>query len=285
MSTVNAIASWFGTNRSLAHEVGKSLEGCNWVGVVFAGGMCEIPHITARTLMVNDLHKHLINLSRVAADPVLGPKLYRRLRRHAFHPDALEGAQDYCRRVEAVSGESPERTMLFSDPYHVPDPLTWAECYFISAWMSRHGSAGTKSEFDTGISTRWNANGGDSAAHFHGAVRSLVGWRKTLRRANFTCLDFREFLKKCKDEPGIGVYVDPPFPGPGDGYKHAFADKDHRDLANLLNGYSNSRIVARFYEHPMVRELYPEPGWTWRKLTGGKRQTNEAAPEVLLVRN
>lgn len=38
---VSAIASWFGSNRMLAPRVGEALTGCDWVGIVFAGGMCE----------------------------------------------------------------------------------------------------------------------------------------------------------------------------------------------------------------------------------------------------
>jgi hypothetical protein len=40
--------------------------------------------------------------------------------------------------------------------------------------------------------------------------------------------------------------------------------------------------VCRFYDVPLVRELYPADRWEWRHLEG-RKQTNEAAPEVLLV--
>jgi hypothetical protein len=52
--TTTAIAGWFGGNRLLAPRVGAALEGCNHVVILFAGGMCEVPHITARTILVND---------------------------------------------------------------------------------------------------------------------------------------------------------------------------------------------------------------------------------------
>jgi hypothetical protein len=44
-----------------------------------------------------------------------------------------------------------------------------------------------------------------------------------------------------------------------------------------------ARVVCRFYDHPLVRELYPEQRWTWRHLAGGRKQTNGDAPEVLLL--
>jgi len=31
----------------LGAHVGKALQGCSWVGIPFAGGLCEVPHIDA----------------------------------------------------------------------------------------------------------------------------------------------------------------------------------------------------------------------------------------------
>jgi DNA adenine methylase len=41
--------------------------------------------------------------------------------------------------------------------------------------------------------------------------------------------------------------------------------------------------VIRYYDHPLVRELYPEREWAWHHPEGGRTQANKAAPEVLLV--
>lgn len=281
---VGGIASWFGSNRILEREPGRELKGCPWVGIPFAGSMCEAKHIDARTLQINDKHSHLINLARVIGDRQLGPQLYRRLRRVPFHPDSLAKAQSLCQDVESdVRGGA--LFQGFNETKIRPElQLEWAEAYFIVAWMSRHSTAGTDGEFTGGISTRWNAGGGDSAAHYWGAVQSLVAWRReVLWRANFSTLDFRDFLCKCKDEKTTGIYNDPPFPGPGDNYKFKFTLQDHRDLAGILTRYKHARIVCRFYDHPLIRELYPAPQWTWRILKGGRKQTNESAPEVLLI--
>ena len=122
MSTITTLAPWFGSNRMLASEVGKSLQGCRWVGVVFAGGMSELLHIDAPTMVVNDLHRHVINLARVVGDEVLGPKLYRRLRRLTFHPDELRTAQFLCDGWERV------------EEVHTPEArLKWAENYFVTS--------------------------------------------------------------------------------------------------------------------------------------------------------
>lgn len=269
---ITTLAPWFGSNRMLASRVGEALEGCSWCGVLFAGGMSEIAHITARTLLINDLHCHVINLARIAADRQLGPKLYRRLRRLVFHPAQLEYSQMRCLDIERTASD-----MLSGDL------IEWAENYFVCSWMGRSGVAGTDSEFQNKLSVRWNATGGDSAKRYRSAVSSLVAWRRILERATFTTLDVFEFLQHCQDKDGHGLYADPPFFGPGDAYTHKFSEEDHRRLAKTLASFNRARVVCRFYDAPLVRELYPTTQWQWNRLEG-RKQTNATAPEVLLIR-
>lgn len=253
----------------LASEVGKLLEGCSWVGIPFAGSMCEIPHIKARTVAVNDLHRHIINLARVVADDELRPMLVERLDQMPYHPDALRHAQISCRAREdgTISKDC---------------PLWWAADYYVCAWMTRHGQAGTDGEFKAGLAIRWNAAGGDNVKHFLGGYAAFDEWQKHMRRCTFTTLDCFDFLAKCKDESGHGIYCDPPFPGPGDGYTHKFSPDRHARLAEVLGRYQKARVVCRFYEVERIRELYPEDRWTWHRFVG-RKQTNAEAPEVLLV--
>lgn len=254
----------------LGSEVGKLMEGCEWVGVPFAGGMCELPHITARTIVANDLHNHVINLARVVADVRLGPKLYRRLRRLAFHPSTLKYAQDRCLQLD------------YSRLLKEDEILDWAENYFVSVWMGRSAKAGTDGEFKGGLPIRWNAAGGDSCVRYQSAVHSLAEWRKVFRRVNFDCRDAFEFLQKCKDAKGHGIYCDPPFPDAGEKYKHTFSDFQHEQLAAVMRGFKNARVVMRFYDHYMIRSLYQDDYWTWRHLVG-RKASNEESPEVLLT--
>jgi hypothetical protein len=137
--SISALAPWFGSNRTLGPEVGKLLSGASWVGIPFAGGLSEVPHIAARTIVVNDLHKTLITLARVVADERLGPVLYRKLRRHALHPDELKQSQEACRTVDALL----DRNVSFTDDDAL---LDLAESYFIAVWMARNGVAGTDDE-------------------------------------------------------------------------------------------------------------------------------------------
>ena len=96
-------------------------------------------------------------------------------------------------------------------------------------------------------------------------------------------MDVFEFLDRANDHDGNGLYLDPPFPGPGDKYKHQFSESQHRRLAAKLAEFKNARIVCRFYDHPLIRELYPESRWTWRRLKGRDQANNAEKAEVLII--
>jgi len=274
MSEITALAGWLGSNRMLASHVGEALQGCYWVGIPFAGSMSEVPHIKASSILVNDLHRHIINLARVARDNDLRAKLIRQARRNSFHPDELAAAQVFCKA---------------NQPATTPD-LAAAERYFVCCWMGRASKAGTDDEFNGRTSTRWSASGGSSVTRYFTALRSLALFAKSLRRCAFETMDAFDFLDRCEDLPKNGIYCDPPFPVAGRRYLHNAGQTEaeetawHTRLRDALARFEHTRIVCRFYDHPLIRKLYGA-GWEWRALEGGKKQTNSDAPEVLVMRN
>ena len=259
----------------LAKHVGVAMNGCSWVGVPFAGGMSELPHIKARTILVNDLHRHVINLARVVADDELRPQLVRSLSRDIFHPDRLRASQDFCQ--------------TFTSPGGTEKPcLALAAAYFRCCWMGRSSKAGIKDEFNGRPSIRWRSDGGDSMVRYMSALRMVVPFSQTLRRCTFETIDAFDFLGRCEDRDGHGIYCDPPFPGVGRRYKHNCGKKEaeekawHTRLRDTLERFGKARIVCRFYEHPLINELYQ--GWAKRYLAG-RTQANKDAGEILFIRN
>lgn len=257
---VNAIVPYFGANRLLAESVGKALAGCSWVGVPFAGSMAELQYIEARSLVVSDLHRDVIRLARIIANPSRCRTLIRVLKRTPFHPESLDDAQQRCRTGKGNAID-----------------------FFVTQWMGRSGNAGTEKEFEGNLSTRWNGNGGDSNTRYRSAVRSLVYWHRIMRRCNFHVMDAFEFVAKCNDTPDTGIYCDPPWPGDGDEYRHKFTEQQQRDLADELGGFEQARIVVRYGDHPLIRALYKAPQWTWHEQTS-RTQGNNGKAEVLIVR-
>jgi DNA adenine methylase len=268
------VVPWFGGTRTLAPEVGRLLDGCRWVGIPFGGGMPEVAYIRAPTVVVSDLHRHVINLARVLATEDRAFHLASYLTKLPFHPDVLSKAQKYClmvERGEIVPNESQLRSLE-----------RWAANYFISSWMGHSGKSGTHQEFSGNLSTRWNANGGDSNVRFRSAVASIQEWHKVLTRCSFTVQDCFDFLEKVNDTNRTGLYCDPPFPDLGVKYKHSFTEEQHRRLAEVLSSFSRVKVVCRFYGHPLVAELYPTVKWEWH-FYEGRKQSNAKGAEVLLT--
>jgi site-specific DNA-adenine methylase len=135
-----------------------------------------------------------------------------------------------------------------------------------------------------GLPIRWNAAGGDSAKRYQSAASSIPAFRRWLRRCTFTSCDAFDFLADCKDHRSHGIYVDAPWPEVGDKYRHQFKLWQQERLAARLAEFTNAKVVVRFGDHPLIRQLYPEHLWTWRTLTG-RNQSNGETQEVLLVNN
>lgn len=265
---VTTLVPWAGGARLTAEAIGRELEGIPFVGIPFAGGMSELVHIKASTILVNDLHRHVINLAAVLANPSYGPKLIRELRRLPFHPDTLNNYQRLAQDI-------PNGKVNYAA----------AKSYFVSQWMGRNGKSGGDAELKGALALRFSATGGDSALRYSQAVKGLREWRKILQRCTFSCMDWREFLKKVKDGKAQSIYADPPWPELGDAfYTHKFKLEDHKDLATTLDSYKEARIVLRYLDCPLSRRLYPESKWTWRRFAG-RNTGNKEVKEVLIIKN
>lgn len=273
---VKAVSPWYGSNRTLAANVGAALKGYKWVGIPLAGGMAELRYVSAPSVVVSDKHAHVINLATVVACEDLKDKLKARLDATPFHPLALKAAQERCRFWEA---EVP-RLLQEGRPLGY---LDWAYDYFLASWMGRNGRAGTKGEFDSGLSVRWDGGGGDSATRLRNATHSLDEWCAIMRGCTFVCEDCFDMLDKVNDFDDCAVYLDPPFPETGDDYKHGFTLDDHKRLAAKLNTFTRCRVVVRYYDHPLVRKLYPKRAWTWNRFVGRTANPNGVGDELLLV--
>lgn len=263
---VKSVVPYFGGCRMIAKKIAEELSGLAWIGIPFGGGMPELAHINCRSIVVNDLHRHVVNLAYCIADPNLLQSLRQRVDRLPFAPDVLAQGQEFC------ASREPEN----------PGDLNAATWYFVTQWMGMSGRSGTEEEFRGGLSVRWTSSGGDSNTRYRSAVRSLGAWHRILRRCNFSMLDCFVFLDKCKDQDGHGIYCDAPWPSDGDGYRHKFTEADQRRLAEKLASFRNCRVVIRYGDHPLIRELYPDSRWTWKEIEG-RTQANKSKAEVLIT--
>jgi site-specific DNA-adenine methylase len=263
------LVQWFGSNSENAQQAGRLLDGCRFVGIPFAGGMSEVPHITAKQILANDLHRHVINLCRVIADSKWRLWLIKQADAMPYHPDVLQHAQLISKECGVVGELDPQAALQ----------------YFIAVWMGRGGKAGTTGEFKGALPIRWNANGGGSNQRYRTAIEALEEWGRTFRRCEFTCQDGTEFVTRFPDHQDNGLFVDAPWPDAGDLYEHQLEGDDPQAiLAGLLEAFTKTRVVVRFGEHPLIRRLYPEPTWTWIGRES-RDQANQVKPEWLICRN
>lgn len=276
---ITAIAPWFGGKRTLAPRIVAELGPHSAFWEPFCGSMAILlakPPATMET--VNDLHGDLINLARCVRDPVLGPKLYRRLRRWLAAKDSLDRAAALNRTYQRrAAGE-------YAD-------IDRAESYFTTSWLGRNGVAGTQS-YNQGYSRRFTKNGGHAATRWQNVVASIPGWRRRMRQVSILSECGISLVERIEDAKGVVIYCDPPYIVKGAKYVHDFDGIDHYKLAGRLNRFTKTRVVVSYYEHPMLAELYPAPRWTVVRCHTVKAMVNQGmrdktgstiAPEVLLI--
>ena len=284
-----ALVPWFGSKRNLAPTIAEELGPHSAYWEVFCGSMAVLlSKEPAAQEIVNDLHGDLINLARVIQDPEDGSYLYRKLRRVLACKQLMdEAAARFCDRGNVPAGDALDIDRAFD--------------YFVASWLGRNGVAGTSS-YNQGFSRRFTKNGGDSGKRWCSAVDSIPAWRRRMRAVTILSEDAIGILERIEDAPGIAIYCDPPYlretrsAGSGFGrghgsslYVHDFEDEDHARLARALARFKLSRVVASYYDHPRLAELYPD--WTQRKIevskamaSQGRRAANDVrVTEVLLI--
>lgn len=155
--------------------------------------------------------------------------------------------------------------------------------YFVACWMGRSHKSGMDDEFNGGLSFRWNSNGGDSVVRYRNAAHSMLSFRRIAARCQFSVADAFTVIDRCEDKLGHGIYCDAPWPEDGDRYRHSFSEDHQRRLAASLSRFTETRVVIRYGDHELIRELYPESRWNWQMIEG-RTQANSAKAEVLITR-
>ncbi len=267
---ITTLAPWFGSARMNAKRIGQEIGKQMLVSIPFCGGCPEVLYINSRQIKLNDLHNHIIVLARTIQDKAALETMLAILDGILLHPGCLEEARHFIRQHEEY--EVPSGS-LWADPL-------WAAQYFILVWISRQ-NAGSDSELTSGLATRNTTSGGSSIQRWRSVVDSLQAWHKVLTgRCEFNCLDWRDWMKKTRDDEGHAIYADPPWQDAAVRYRHEFTEQDHRDLAEVLRSYEQCRVVIRHSDHPLYRELYPE--WTWVEI-GGRNQNRKRISECLII--
>jgi DNA adenine methylase len=270
MSTIKALAPWFGAKRSQATAILDALGPHTAYYEPMAGSLAILmAKEPCRQEVANDLHGRLVNLARVVQDDDLSVKLFDRCRRTAF--------------CEALHQESAARLKAAPDG----TGLEAAYDYLTVSWMGRNGLAGTDKELATGFCKRFTSGGGDPAVRWKSVVESVPWWWERLRGVTILSEDGVKLLGRVEDKVGTAVYLDPPYVKKSASYAVDFAGGDHGRLALAANRFEKTRVVVSYYADASLDRLYPAPKWrridatTTKSMTNGKAE----APEILFVGN
>lgn len=258
---IRTILPWFGGKRKMARRIARECcqqdgtppksfweKCCGGCAVTLAMPRCA--HMT-----VVDKHPALMNLIRVIQDPVLGPQLYRRLRRVVCHSEVFDDARQALTAATASLFGGGELA-----------PIDAAFHYFVASWMGRNGVSGAKRALQS-MAIRWTSGGGHGGVRFAGAVDSIPSWRRRMRDITALQMDIFYTMEKVEDQEGTSIYIDPTYlfdeqhRSGNCQYEYEFSPRDHARLAAAARRFNKGRLVISYYDHPLLRELYD--GWTF----------------------
>lgn len=254
-----------GADASVAPDLGGLFDECKHVTIAFCGGMAILPHLKATHIVANDLHGHLINFYKVASGE---------------WGDAGRLVEQ-CSHTLSHPGELAESRAILDDSSRW-DATSLAWAYWTQCWLGRKGKAGTAGEGEGMPSVRKTNSGGSNATRLRSAASDLPTWCRQFERCEFVCRDFRDLLEDVADKPKCGLYIDAPsWPGSNIKYVHSFTDADHRDLRDSLLRFEDTKVVVRYGEHPLIRDLYT--GWQFVEATS-RNQVGNSVDEVWITK-
>lgn len=233
--------------------------------------------------MCNDLFGHAINLARVLASD-RWEDLCERVSRTLIHEELFAEA-----KARQTTEDLPEELVAPSvdrveDP-HV-DAAYWTLVY---AWQGINGVFGT-GRGNVTVAKRYTPGGGHGGTRWGNVGRSMPEWHERLMRVFFTREDALYHAERIADEPGVVMYLDPPYLKKSDAYVHDMTIERHKELALVLMAKQKARVVLSYYDDPMLRDWYD--GWTFVELDATKGLVNQGArgtagvvkaPEILII--
>lgn len=261
--------SYFGSDAKVANRIGGYFDSCSHVTIACVGGASILPHLGATRIVCNDTNEFAINFYECVAG-LHGERTKLDLidccENTLSHPAHLKKAADRLTSVLAID-------------------QAWA--YWALCWLGRGGQGGTKKIADQKkTSFRMTPSGGSNASRLRSAAEDLTEWAKHFERCEFSCLDICELLPKVKfGNSNCGLYIDLPWIEEGDAYLEACDEQTHRDVSSVLFERSQSdgaRILARYGDHSLIRELYRDADWTITPIES-RNQGNNAVKEIWIT--
>lgn len=238
---------------------------------VFGGSGAVTLHSGFGKRVYNDINGDIVNLFRVMADDGQRRMLLRKLR------------------------WTPPSRQIFEDDYAVFRRAGFSfgpvECPIERARMTfyRHifcfGGKTRTGGFAVSTNDRKHIK---EVYKYHNTLRHLSHYGKFFSNTVIENLDFSDLIEKYRDKEQVVFFVDPPYPGYAAYYSHNLSVNQHRQLADSLTEAS-AAAVCTFYDHPLVRRLYPSGLWSYEVVNGVKNSIRGGGQmmtdELILTKN
>lgn len=236
---------------------------------VFGGSGAVTLHSGFKKRVYNDINGDIVNLFRVMADSNLRPQLLRRLK---WTPPS--------RQVFEEDGE------LFKLGGY---SFTNVECSVDRARMTfyRHIFCfGGKTRCGGFAISFKDCKHVKEVSKYHNVLKSFAVFGRFFSHTVIENLDFADLIEKYGDKEHVVIFADPPYPDFSMYYSDNLSACRHRELASLLIR-TPAPVVCTFYDHPLIRELYPAELWLYKVEIGNKNSIqggNKSADELILIK-
>jgi site-specific DNA-adenine methylase len=254
---------YVGSKNRIVPKIAEHLHatGADCLVDVFGGSGSVIMHAGFRKRVYNDADGDLVNLFRVMANDTLRPKLLHCCR---WLPPSREIFND----DHAVYMRGGLSFRLIVDPVERARAMLYRSAFAFGGKIRSGG-------FQVSIPGRKPIKETQAwAMRLRLFAEVAEFWRHTV----IEHLDYQKVISVYGKTRGVVLFFDPPYflDGHYRGSQHysvRFSDADHAYLAQQITE-SPAAAVGTFYEHPKVRELYPESIWKYDCIDATKNSQN-----------
>ena len=262
---------YIGGKNNLIGQISKRLHapGKKCLVDVFGGSGAVTLRSGFKKRIYNDLNGDIVNLFRVMADQESRMLLLKQLKwtppsRRIYEAD---------RQIHMDGGHS----------------FKWVSCSISRARMTlyRHifcfGGKTRTGGFVVTVSDRKSIK---EILKYKNVLRDLSEYGKFFQETTIENLDFVDLIEKYGNKEDMVLFVDPPYPGFATYYSYNLSNYQHEQLANILITVP-APVICTFYDHPLVRKLYPADMWKYEAMKGsknGKQGGNQESEELILTK-
>lgn len=219
---------------------------------VFGGSAAVTLNAGFKKRVYNDASADLANLFRCMSNPATRSQLLQRLR--WTPPCRRIFAEDYAIYLRGNFSFS-----LLADTIERARATLYRQ---LLSWGGKGRSGG------------FSASSGDRCGikevrRYQSVLRKLAAIGQYFRGTIIENLDYRDCVNLWGQKLNIVLFCDPPYVGSENYYSQTFTTADHTFLAHFLTNVP-AQAVCTYYDHPLIRELYPESLWKWEVIVTTK---------------